>query len=75
MWLLTTLILTVPCIGLYVLKYRCIEAWGASNISTGGISAGPVLCLTPGTYGIPLPRHKPDVKACERRFIELCTLV
>ena len=33
------------------------------------------LCLTPSTYGIPVPKEKPDVKVCSTRFNELCTLV
>ena len=69
------LTLVVPCIGLYILKYRCIEAWSTPTASTWPNTASPILCLTPGTYGIPVPRHKPDARVCQQRFNELCTLV
>ncbi len=69
------LTLVVPCIGLYILKYRCLEAWAVPTASNWPNTASPVLCLTPGTYGIPVPRQKPDVKVCQQRFNELCTLV
>ena len=65
----------VPCISLYILQYRCLEAWSISSASDFPNTASPVLCLTPGTYGIPVPKHKPDVKVCQQQFNELCTLV
>ena len=74
-WLCAMLTLVVPCIGLYILKYRCIEAWAAPTASGYANTASPVFCLTPGTYGIPVPKHKPDVHACQQRFKDLCTLV
>jgi hypothetical protein len=67
--------MVVPSIGLYILKSRCIETWAAPTASGWPNSASPVACLTPGTYGIPVPKHKPDVKVCQQRFNELCTLV
>lgn len=67
--------LVVPSIGLYILKYRCLEAWAVPPASGWPNSAAPIRCLTPGTYGLPVPRQKPDVKACQQRFNELCTLV
>ena len=67
--------LMVPCIGLYILEYRCKEAWGSPTASGWPDSASPIVCLTPGTYGIPPPRQKPDAKVCQQRFNELCTLV
>ena len=67
--------LVVPCIGLHILKYRCIEAWASPPASGWPNSASPIVCLTPGTYGLPVPRHKPDVRVCQQRFNELCTLV
>ncbi len=67
--------MVVPCIALYVLKYRCIETWAKPTASGWPDSAAPIPCLTPGTYGIPAPRHKPDAKVCLQRFNELCTLV
>jgi hypothetical protein len=73
-WIFTMLTLVVPCIGLYILKYRCIEAWAVPTASGWPNTASPVLCLTPGTYGIPVPRQKPDAKVCQQRFNELCTL-
>ena len=75
LWLLMMVSLVVPCIGLYILKYRCMEAWASLPASGWPNSASPVVCLTPGTYGIPVPRHKPDVRVCQQRFNELCTLV
>lgn len=69
------LTLVVPCIGLYILKYRCVEAMTPPTASGFPNTASPVLCLTPGTYGIPVPKQKPDVKVCQQRFNELCTLV
>lgn len=74
-WLLVMVSLVVPCIGLHILKYRCIEAWAPPPASGWPQSASPMVCLTPGTYGIPVPRHKPDAKVCQQRFNELCTLV
>ena len=74
-WLFAMLALVVPCIGLYILKHRCLEAWAAPTASGFANTASPILCLTPGTYGIPVPKHKPDVRACQQRFNELCTLV
>jgi len=67
--------MVVPCIGFYILKYRCIETWTFPTASGWADTASPVACLTPGTYGIPAPRHKPDAKVCQQRFNELCTLV
>ncbi len=67
--------MVVPCIGFYILKYRCIETWTFPTASGWPDTASPVACLTPGTYGIPAPRHKPDAKVCQQRFNELCTLV
>jgi hypothetical protein len=67
--------LVVPCIGFYILKYRCIETWASPTASDWPNTASPIACLTPGTYGIPVPRHKPDAKVCQQRFNELCTLV
>jgi hypothetical protein len=74
-WLIILLMMVVPSIGLYILKSRCIETWAAPTASGWPNSASPVACLTPGTYGIPVPKHKPDVKVCQQRFNELCTLV
>jgi len=74
-WLLVVVSLVIPCIGLHILKYRCIEAWAPPPASGWPQSASPMVCLTPGTYGIPVPRHKPDVKVCQQRFNELCTLI
>ena len=74
-WLLVMVSMIVPCIGLYILKYRCIEAWASPTASGWPNTASPAVCLTPGTYGIPVPRHKPDAKVCQQRFNELCTLV
>ena len=74
-WLLAILALFVPCIGLYVLKHRCNEAFSSPTASGWPNTASPMLCLTPGTYGIPAPRHKPDARVCQQRFNELCTLV
>ncbi len=69
------LIMVVPCIGFYILKYRCVETWASPTLSSWPDTASPVACLTPGTYGIPVPRYKPDAKVCQQRFNELCTLV
>jgi hypothetical protein len=69
------LTLVVPCIGLYILKYRCFEAWTIPTASDWPNTASPVLCFTPGTYGIPAPKQRPDAKVCQQRFNELCTLV
>ncbi|CAF1278960.1 unnamed protein product [Adineta steineri] len=73
-WLFAMLSLVVPCIGLYILKHRCIEAWAVPTPSDWPNTASPALCLTPGTYGIPVPKQKPDAKVCQQRFNELCTL-
>ncbi|UJR35529.1 hypothetical protein I4U23_028283 [Adineta vaga] len=73
-WLFAMLALVVPIIGLYILKHRCMEAWTISTASGLPNTASPVLCLTPGTYGIPTPRYKPDAKACQQQFNDLCTL-
>jgi len=73
-WLMVMLMLVVPCIGLHILKYRCIEAWSTPTASGFPNSASPIVCLTPGTYGIPVPQHKPDVRVCQQRFNDLCTL-
>ncbi|CAF1252884.1 unnamed protein product, partial [Adineta ricciae] len=73
-WLFAVLALMVPCISLYILQFRCLEAWHISSASDFPNTASPVLCLTPGTYGIPVPKHKPDVKVCQQQFNELCTL-
>lgn len=70
-WLFTLLGLMVPCIGLYILKHRCKEVL---DRPTTGNAAKPLLCLTPGTYGIPLPKHKPDAQVCEENFRDLCKL-
>ncbi len=67
--------MVVPCIGFYILKYRCIATWSIPTASGWPDSATPIACLTPGTYGIPVPRHKPDARVCQQRFNELCTLV
>ena len=69
------IIMMVPCIGLYILEYRCNEAWESPTASGWPDSASPIVCLTPGTYGIPAPKYKPDVKVCQQRFNDLCTLV
>ncbi|CAF0720954.1 unnamed protein product [Rotaria sordida] len=73
-WLFTMLTLVVPCIGFYILKYRCDEAFATPTTSGVTNTAPPVLCLTPGTYGIPVPKQKPDVKVCQQRFFALCAL-
>jgi hypothetical protein len=75
LWIIVLLMMVIPCIGLYILKYRCIETWASPTASGWPNSASPVACLTPGTYGIPAPREKPDVRVCQQRFNELCTLV
>ncbi|CAF1466881.1 unnamed protein product [Rotaria sp. Silwood1] len=64
----------VPCIDFYILKYHCDEAFATPTTSGVTNTASPVLCLTPGTYGIPVPKQKPDVKVCQHRFFELCAL-
>jgi len=73
-WLIVMLSMMIPCIGFYILKYRCIETWSVPPASGWPNSAAPIACLTPGTYGIPVPRIKPDAKVCQQRFNELCTL-
>ncbi|CAF3926288.1 unnamed protein product, partial [Rotaria sp. Silwood1] len=45
----------VPCIDFYILKYHCDEAFATPTTSGVTNTASPVLCLTPGTYGIPEP--------------------
>ena len=67
--------MTIPCIGLYILQYRCLDTWSKPTASGWPDSAAPYACLTPGTYGIPPPRQKPDARVCQQRFSELCTLV
>ncbi len=67
--------MVVPCISFYILKYRCIATWAISTASGSSTAAVPIACLTLGTYGIPVPRHKPDAEVCQQRFNELCTLV
>ena len=67
--------MVIPCIALYILKYRCMETWSRPTISDWPDTAAPIACLTPGTYGIPPPRYKPDAKVCQQRFNEFCTLV
>ncbi|CAF0905027.1 unnamed protein product [Adineta steineri] len=73
-WLIVMISMVIPCIGLYILKYRCHEAWATPTASSWPNTASPVACLTPGTYGIPVPKQKPDLKVCQERFNELCTL-
>ncbi|CAF3921497.1 unnamed protein product [Rotaria sp. Silwood1] len=73
-WLFTMLTLVVLCIDFYILKYHCDEAFATPTTSGVTNTASPVLCLTPGTYGIPVPKQKPDVKVCQHRFFELCAL-
>lgn len=75
LWLVVLISMVIPCIGLYILKYRCIETWAVPSVSGFPNTNTPIACLTPGTYGIPVPRLKPDVKVCQQRFNELCTLV
>lgn len=65
----------IPCIALYVLQYRCHETWGKPTVSGSPDTIAPISCLTPGTYGIPVPKYKPDLKVCQNQFNELCTLV
>ena len=74
-WLLTMLFLVVPCIGLHILKYRCFEARPPPTALGWPNTVSPTICLTPLSYGIPPPKHKPDAKVCQQRFNELCSLV
>jgi hypothetical protein len=60
---------------MYVLKYRCTETWARPTGSGWPDTAAPIACLTPGTYGIPPPRRKPDARVCQQKFNELCSLV
>lgn len=73
-WLFTMLTLILPCIALYILKYRCLEAWSNPTRSDFPNTASPMLCLTPATYGIPVPKYKPDAKVCQQQFSDLCAL-
>ncbi|CAF3375362.1 unnamed protein product [Rotaria sp. Silwood1] len=73
-WLIIMISMMIPCIGLYILDHRCTETWVGQTASGWPNTASPIACLTPGTYGIPVPKHKPDVKACQQKFNELCTL-
>ncbi|CAF3645284.1 unnamed protein product [Rotaria sp. Silwood1] len=57
-----------------VIYYVNISSFATPTTSGVTNTASPVLCLTPGTYGIPVPKHKPDVKVCQHRFFELCAL-
>lgn len=69
------LTLVIPCIGLYMLKNRCNEGRSPTTTSDLSNSGSPVLCLTPGTYGIPPPEQKPDAKVCPQQLNDLCKLV
>ncbi|CAF0848258.1 unnamed protein product [Adineta ricciae] len=73
-WLIVMITTVIPCVGLYVLKSRCDETWGRPTLSGQPNSAAPIACLTPATYGLPVPREKPDLKVCQQEFNELCTL-
>jgi len=73
-WLFAMLTLVIPCMSLYILKSRCNEAF-PNSISSVELTSPPIVsCLTPGSYGIPVPKLKPDVKICQERFKELCAL-
>lgn len=69
------IVLTLPSISLYILKHRCEEALKNSMPSGWTDTVSPTVCLTPKTYGLPVPSHKPDVSVCHKRFYELCSVV
>lgn len=73
-WLLVMIALTLPSISLYILKHRCEEALKNSMPSGWTDTVSPTVCLTPKTYGLPVPSHKPDVSVCHKRFYELCSV-
>ncbi|CAF3251440.1 unnamed protein product [Rotaria socialis] len=73
-WLFAMLTLVIPCMSVYILKSRCDEAFPKWIASVEQTSSPIVSCLTPGSYGIPVPKQKPDVKICQDRFKDLCTL-
>lgn len=65
----------IPCIGLHILKHRCLEAWAPPTASGWPNTASPIACFTPGTYGLPVPKLKPDMRACQQKFNDLCSVV
>lgn len=61
---------------LYILKFRCGEPVQATiNTSNGAVNTPTTTCLTPGSYGLPAPKQKPDVKICQNELNALCELV